>query len=251
MRLDHIVIVVDDLDRAVADYSELGFTVVPGGEHTHSVSRNALIAFQDGSYIELFAFNGQPPADHRFAQTAREGGGLAAFALLPDDIAEDLESARERGLSIGGPIEGGRQRPDGTRIVWQLGIPETPDLPFLCGDVTPRMMRVPGGSALRHANGVLGVVMVGVLVEDLNVSARRYSQLLGIDVPAEEASADIDLEGTWVMLKPPESERYGRTLSGGKPHMVALRVGRPEELGPLDEVKTHGARLFLTFSPGA
>lgn len=251
MRLDHIVIVVDDLDRAIADYTELGFTVVPGGEHTQSISRNALIAFQDGSYLELFAFNGQPPAEHRFAQTAREGGGLAAFALLPDDVTEDLEAARSRGLVIEGPIEGGRLRPDGKRIVWQLGIPQTTDLPFLCGDVTPRMMRVPDGAALRHENGVQGVVMIGVLVEDLEVSAQRYSQLLGIDVPIDDNSADINLHGSWIMLKTPESERYAQALSGGKLHMVALRVGRPEDLGPLDEVKTHGARLFLTFSPGA
>ena len=31
--IDHIVILVSDLDQAVADYTELGFTVVRGGEH--------------------------------------------------------------------------------------------------------------------------------------------------------------------------------------------------------------------------
>ena len=29
--IDHLIIVVRDLDQAVKDYQELGFTVIPGG----------------------------------------------------------------------------------------------------------------------------------------------------------------------------------------------------------------------------
>ena len=54
--IDHIVILVHDLEAAVRDYTALGFTVVPGGEHADGRSRNALIAFADGSYLELIAF---------------------------------------------------------------------------------------------------------------------------------------------------------------------------------------------------
>lgn len=36
--LDHVVIAVNDLDRAVADYQSLGFTVYPGGVHHGGVS---------------------------------------------------------------------------------------------------------------------------------------------------------------------------------------------------------------------
>ena len=44
-RLDHVVIRVNDLDHAIDDYRNLGFTVVRGGEHPGWGSRNALIAF--------------------------------------------------------------------------------------------------------------------------------------------------------------------------------------------------------------
>ena len=31
--IDHVVILVEDLDQAVRQYEQLGFTVVPGGKH--------------------------------------------------------------------------------------------------------------------------------------------------------------------------------------------------------------------------
>ena len=49
--IDHLVIMVRDLGAAIRDYSELGFTVVPGGSHPTG-THNALIAFADGSYLE-------------------------------------------------------------------------------------------------------------------------------------------------------------------------------------------------------
>ena len=45
-----------DLAAAVQDYNALGFTVVPGGEHTDGASYNTLVAFANGSY--LAAMNG-------------------------------------------------------------------------------------------------------------------------------------------------------------------------------------------------
>ena len=55
-RLDHLVILVRDLGSTVRDYEGLGFTVTPGGEHADGLTRNALIPFEDGSYLELVAF---------------------------------------------------------------------------------------------------------------------------------------------------------------------------------------------------
>src|SRR5262245_17849416 len=54
--IDHLVIVVPDLDTAVASYRGLGFTVVPGGRHPTG-PLNALIAFTAGAYLQLIAFS--------------------------------------------------------------------------------------------------------------------------------------------------------------------------------------------------
>ena len=50
--LDHLVILVRDVDRAVRDYEGLGFAVTPGCEHAGGPTRNALTPFKDGSYLE-------------------------------------------------------------------------------------------------------------------------------------------------------------------------------------------------------
>ena len=57
-QLDHVVIKVNDLEGAMADYEALGFSVVVGGEHLAWGSRNALIPFKDGTYLELISFQG-------------------------------------------------------------------------------------------------------------------------------------------------------------------------------------------------
>jgi hypothetical protein len=60
---DHLVILVEALEAAVAGYEELGFRVSPGGEHADGLTRNALVPFADGTYLELVWF--VDPADRR------------------------------------------------------------------------------------------------------------------------------------------------------------------------------------------
>ena len=57
MKLSHILIKVNDLDKAVKEWQEKGFIVEYGKKHN---PYNALIYFKDGAYIELFKFNGLP-----------------------------------------------------------------------------------------------------------------------------------------------------------------------------------------------
>ncbi|WP_454658553.1 VOC family protein [Bosea beijingensis] len=178
LSIDHIVIAVADLDAAVRDYTALGFTVLPGGEHPRG-SRNALVVFEDGAYLEIIAFP-RPVPDFRWWQVLdRAGPGLVDFAVLPDDLDADLARARAAGIVMEGPIDGGRLQPDGTRIAWRSARPPEPDIPFLVADVTPRELRVPTGAARRHANGVTGVACVSVVVEDFSVSVARYRTLFG------------------------------------------------------------------------
>ena len=57
MKLSHILIKVNDLDKAVKDWKDEGFIVEYGKAKN---PYNALIYFKDGAYIELFKFNGLP-----------------------------------------------------------------------------------------------------------------------------------------------------------------------------------------------
>jgi catechol 2,3-dioxygenase-like lactoylglutathione lyase family enzyme len=257
--IDHVVILVSDLDVASADYAALGFTVMPGGEHADGATHNALVIFPDDTYLELIAFR-RPSLGHRWWGRVAEGEGLVDFALLPGAIADDIAAARDRGLAIAGPTDGGRLRPDGQQVAWQLGIPPTPDLPFLCGDVTPRALRVPGGDVRRHANAAIGIATLTIAVADLAASAARYRALLGRDAerPPEGAEvpgaqvASFALGSATIVLAAPDGDadsdlRRYLDRRGEGPYALALRAAGAQPT-TLDRERTHGVRLELIAS---
>jgi hypothetical protein len=253
--IDHVVILVNDLTAAIADYNALGFNVTPGGEHTGGATHNALVVFADDTYLELIAFK-RPAPEHHWYRHSSLGEGLIDFALLPTTIEADLAAARERGLAIEGPFPGGRLRPDGQQVAWQSGRTRTPDLPFLCGDVTPRALRVPEGAARVHANGVTGIVGLTVAVADLGVSISRYRALLGTveregtpaHAPSAARAAAFALGDTAIMLATPaddtETALSARLASRGEgPFALALRgVNQNATFGLR---RAHGARMEM------
>ena len=182
-KLDHVVLVVPDLARAVVEWERRGFTVTPGGEHTGGLTHNALVGFADGSYVELIAFHDVTAArgKHQWQPIAERGGGWSDFALLSDDLAAD---ARALGPLVARPPEdGGRTRPDGVRIAWRTARLVSP-LPFVIEDVTARDLRVPGGTAASHANGVAGIVRVILGSADPVALRERYATLRRLGAPA-------------------------------------------------------------------
>jgi hypothetical protein len=184
--LDHLVVVVPDLARAMGRYTEMGFAVVPGGRHPGG-SHNALIGLADGAYIELLAFE-HPDPGHRWwplCERARQAGAvLADFALGTNDLGADLNLLQAAGVPTDDPRPGSRVRPDGYAVQWRLATPQagyTGVAPFLIQDVTPRDERVP---AIRdHPNGVTGVETLTVVTDDLTWVRRWFdgvlSRLLG------------------------------------------------------------------------
>jgi len=186
--LDHVVYVARDLAPAVDDHRRQGFTVTPGGEHAGGVTHNALVCFADGSYLELVAFR-RPDPTHRWWRHAANGG-FADFALLSDDLAQDLSTVKD--LVVREPAEGGRTRPDGVSLRWRAAFLRAP-LPFLIEDLTPRELRVPGGEAARHANGVTGVANLVVAARDQRLVDGGYGRLRARGAPEIQiVHADVD-----------------------------------------------------------
>jgi hypothetical protein len=183
-QLDHVVFVARDLNAAIADHRRRGFTVTPGGEHADRVTRNALITFADGSYLELVGFNDLGRSlTHRWWKVAADGGGLADFALLSDDLAAD--SAALADLVKTPPTEGGRVRPDGVEIKWRTTL-LAPPLPFVIEDLTARGLRVPGGAVAEHANGATGIASVVIGAVDIADAEWRYATLRERGAPQVE-----------------------------------------------------------------
>jgi hypothetical protein len=184
--LDHVVIGFHDLQRGIDEYRSKGFTVTPGGRHpAPRTSSNALVVFEDGSYLELIAWSPPNPAERWSALLQQFGEGYLDFALLPEDVPRAIGEAKARGLQLNGPIDGARVRPDGREVKWQTARQTTFDLPFLCSDITPREWRVPVGAARLHPNGARGIERVTVAVQDARVSGGRYAALLGVSPSSE------------------------------------------------------------------
>jgi hypothetical protein len=183
-QLDHVVLVARDLNTAIADHRRRGFTVTPGGEHADGVTHNALIPFADGSYLELVVFRDLGRAlTHRWWRIAADGGGLADFALLSDDLAADSSALAE--LVKTPPKDGGRIRPDGIELKWRTAVLKAP-LPFLIEDITVRELRVPGGAAAEHANGAKGIASVILGALDVADAEWRYAALRKRGAPQVE-----------------------------------------------------------------
>jgi catechol 2,3-dioxygenase-like lactoylglutathione lyase family enzyme len=256
--LDHSVIVVRDLASAVRDYTALGFTVTPGGTHADGLTHNALIPFADGSYFELLAFTDPAQAtDHPWWPRLAEGEGLEDFALASDDLAGEVAACRQRGLAIGDPVEGGRQRPDGRALRWRTArfVQPQPDraLPFLIEDVTPRDWRVPGGAAAQHALRVGGVQRIVIAVRDAAAATARYAALLGTAPAGETATPTFALAGgQHISLAPPRTPDDEAAVQiarhGEGPFALTLRAadGAPaRQTVPLDVARTHGVRIYV------
>ncbi len=250
--IDHIVILVKDLVQAQADYTALGFVVVPGGEHSDGTTHNALVSFADGTYLELIAFK-KPNPDHHWWQYEARGEGLIDFALLPDDITAEVTAIRRCGLDLQGPFPGGRVRPDGQQISWQTAMATTRDLPFLCADVTPRELRVPGGDAWTHFNGVSGVARLGIVVSNLTESLSRYQALLGSPPQAQNQAgeATFTIGAAAVVLTEPKADRDPELAAylaqhGPGPYNMVLRTVGDERRGEkLDINRSHTAFPIL------
>src|SRR5690348_15475621 len=99
--IDHIVIVAADLRTAIENYTDLGFTVTPGGKHPIG-SENALIPFADGSYIELIAFT-ISNSGLLWQEQLRNGGGIVDFCARCNDLRDQRELFRKAGIAMDEP----------------------------------------------------------------------------------------------------------------------------------------------------
>jgi Glyoxalase-like domain len=248
--IDHIVIVVNDLDQAATDYEQLGFTVVSGGKHPVG-SHNALISLADGSYIEIIAFY-REALDHRWWDPLQKGERLVDFCMQTDDLRGDTLKLRAAGVAINDPVPWSRTRPDGYELKWLLSLAQGSHrglAPFLIQDVTPREERVP--QKFDHKNRATGTGTVTVAVGELTAVQRWYDAVLGyrgtiISNETLQANGIRYQIGphTLDFLMPMEPQspliHWLRTF-GPSPYAATLH----SLLGPgaFDDKLTHGAKL--------
>jgi catechol 2,3-dioxygenase-like lactoylglutathione lyase family enzyme len=178
--LDHVVILVRDLDRARETYARLGFALTPRGFHTLG-SQNHCVMFGD-DYLELMALPRQHPALAYFSDFLARGEGLGAFALATGDANAAHAELAAAGIAADPPLDFSRPvaLADGThdasfRIV-QLPPAQTPGCrAFLCQHFTREVVWRP--EYQQHAVGATGIAALAVIAEDPAASAQSYARL--------------------------------------------------------------------------
>ncbi len=254
LTFDHVILAVDDLPAAVASFSTLGFTVTPGGEHANGATHNALILFQDGTYLELMAPTGKDPVPGRvdYSFLVQNGEGPVGYALQSSALQQDVRAMRGRGLTIQEMPDGGRERPDGTQLRWRSARMPAHMAPFFMEDITPRALRVPTDAAkTQHANRALGVLSLAVVVENLIDAVNYYRDILGILPRMTSDGAVFTLDNLDLILVQPLEDAARAHLSqrAGAPYGLVLRVAEGSEARLLPLAQTHGARLTLSAQP--
>ncbi len=118
--IDHLVIAVNDLQKAVDDYQKMGFKAEHVGRVTPFGNRQALLYMGDRSnYIELV----EPMStDSPVARTLqRRGEGIHLIALAVEDVTQATAEMKSKGMQLmegaGGPYLHPR---DSHGILYQL-----------------------------------------------------------------------------------------------------------------------------------
>jgi methylmalonyl-CoA epimerase len=96
-KIDHIAIVVKDMDKAVKSYSDMfGFKVIekregPGGAH-----KSTMLSLGD---IRIELFQPLKPGSHmKFLE--ERGGGLHHISFVTDDIDREMKNLKEQGKKL-------------------------------------------------------------------------------------------------------------------------------------------------------
>ena len=169
--IDHVILLLPyDYLENPPDWLTKNFTISPGGVHADGKTENRLVLFRDGTYLELIAFVNDDPAKRKGHWWDKPYGvvdyALGTTSFDYEDLVQRLENT-DTGITYAPPKAGGRARPDGVELKWEVTFPQGVDrgnVPFFCTDVTPRERRVPiTRENTTHASGVLG--MAGVLLE--------------------------------------------------------------------------------------
>lgn len=167
--LDHVVVVVEDLDEAATTFENLGFLVTPRSHHPFGTANRLVVL--DGSYLELVTVTraDELPATGfaRFvADDLAEGRvGPSLLALRSRDPRADHARLEEARIPVEPILHFGRDAnlPDGTsrRVEFEVVFPSSaPDGPrlFLCHHLDPEVIWDP--RVLAHGNGARSIKSV-------------------------------------------------------------------------------------------
>ena len=121
--LDHILWGVPDLEKGVEDFRRrTGVRARPGGAHPGMGTRNALAGLGD-VYLEIIAPDPEQPVGVGLGAelAALAGPRIQTFAVRTRDLGRRVKALAPLGIETR-VVEMSRDRPDGRRLRWRIGL---------------------------------------------------------------------------------------------------------------------------------
>ncbi|MBL8377223.1 MAG: VOC family protein [Burkholderiales bacterium] len=213
--IDHVVILVRDLDRAADTYTRLGFTLTPRGYHTLGSQNHCLMFGSD--YIELLAVPKPHPVMAYFSDFLSRAEGLGAIAFATGDAHALHAGLTADGIAADAPVDFSRpvELPGGARDarfrVVQLPESATPGCrTFACQHFDRDVVWLP--EATRHALGVTAIAAVAVVADDVAATAGAYAQVLAEQPTSIPEGKLIATGGAPIAVS--DAARLGNRLAG-------------------------------------
>ena len=254
--LDHVVILVDDLECAVKDYRLLGFTVTPPQTVESSGVKRSCIFFADTSrtHLELISpRSGLATGAFTGLSTGAFYGLRFGFTRLRRDALARRTLTRATRWKVG--AETGDSSPIRTNVldgIWFRRRYHPKDGASATGAALPQSRSAHRGLS-QHANGAAGIATVTVAVKSLEREVASYSARLGtqpfhwLGSPLLGVrTASFALGNTTFKLAQPTGE--GAVNDYLKAHgegPCALSFQTTTRTRRLDDARTHGLRLEL------
>ncbi|MDA0652342.1 MAG: VOC family protein [Proteobacteria bacterium] len=215
--LDHVAVMVTDLDAAGASYERLGFRLTPLSQHSGALSpggkvdkwgvANRCIMLRRG-YLELMGVVDPALYDNRVPDFLARYEGIHILAFGCEDAVATANALAAAGFGATGVHALSRvlDTPEGERLakfnLVRLPPEETPEGRVLAIEhVTPEYLWQE--RYLDHPNGAMALTELVVCVDDVNEAARRYARYFGIPFTRNGMAAECGLlVGKFLLMEP-------------------------------------------------
>ncbi|MGD9806598.1 MAG: VOC family protein [Hyphomicrobiaceae bacterium] len=184
--LDHVVLMVRDLDEGARRWTELGFTVAPRGLHTAAMGTANHTIMLRHDYIELIGVVADTERNLPGRQfLERRGEGMERAAFTGTDADDGVAELTERGFAALGPYDFGRpvDLPDGRKVearfrtfVWPVEDRPGGLRVFACQHLTRDNVWIP--ELIRHANTAYRIDRIEMLSPDPANAAAHMGRLI-------------------------------------------------------------------------
>ncbi|MBB5702869.1 catechol 2,3-dioxygenase-like lactoylglutathione lyase family enzyme [Ochrobactrum daejeonense] len=239
--VDHVFLLVGDLEKSAAQYRRLGFTLSPRGLHSKEKGTgNYTIMFPE-DYFELLGIVAETPGNlHQREKLGAQGEGLHAIACRIDNAREAKTELAALGFATGevGAFQRPVQLPGGGEGVAAFEtVPfsssEVPQgMVFMCQHKTRETVWLP--ELIEHANSAKGLSAIIAISAEPEATALGFARLFaegrasarngGWTVSTGPNSADIV-----VLDREKAAELYPDADFGGTPAqafaVLRIRVG--------------------------